>query len=92
VVLRQINDMQNTFCVLEKNSAFGDFNCIYNRKAGFYYTAVGTSEDPNISSTHVKKEEKIKNRDLLSFNGLLQVMCVHRATFQACCELWPRSS
>jgi len=40
VALRQANGEQKSFCVLPTYSTFGEFNCIYNRKSSFYYTAV----------------------------------------------------
>ena len=43
VVMRQIDGMKNSFCLLPTYSTFGDFHCLYNCKAGFYYTALAGS-------------------------------------------------
>jgi signal-transduction protein with cAMP-binding, CBS, and nucleotidyltransferase domain len=49
VSLRLPKGKKNSFLVLPQYSVFGEFNCLFNQKASYYYTAVVNGQNESIN-------------------------------------------
>jgi signal-transduction protein with cAMP-binding, CBS, and nucleotidyltransferase domain len=62
VVIRQDTGVKSAFCLLEKNSFFGEYHCLNNKLAKFTYTVISEDGDIDIDDLKLDKIKNMENR------------------------------